>query len=287
MIPPTSDSPLLSLIIPCRNGLGFLKDCLASLELQAFKKFEVVIIDNGSEDGLGEWLKGARFPYPLRVLSEKINLGYAAAVNKGISRSSAKTLVVLNSDLTFEPFFLEEIYRAFLDPEILITALHVKDRNGNSTESKGLYLTRFLRAKNLKSQGRILGPAGSAFAFSRSLLQKVSIQEGLLYDERYFFLWEDMELALRLTRLGIKTDILEKAVCYHHGNSTKSGYWYKQYLSLRNRFFLIRDYYPAYPRRYWPVVLLYDLPRFLFFFLLNPYRNRFLKDLKTHFRKAG
>lgn len=259
-------NPAISLIIPCRNCLCFLKECLASLENQTFRNFEIVVVDNGSDEKIVN--------EKIKVIREDKNTGYAAGVNKGIINSKGNLIVVLNSDLTFDKNFLNEIYEQFNSRKIQVAALHVKDRNGIRTESQGLYLTQFLRSKNSKTANNILGPAGAAFAFDRTILEKIKTKHGLLYDERFFFLWEDVELALRLKKNNIETTVLKNAICYHHGNSTKSSYFYKQYLSMRNRFYIIRDYYPDYWIRYWHVALFYDMPRFLFFLLFNPFRSK-------------
>ncbi len=271
-------APFFSLLIPCHNNLSFLKECLLSLQRQSFQSFEVIVMDNGSSDGLLQWSSHWQGTFDLRVRRSEHNLGYAEGVNQALDWSHGNIGVVLNSDLTFDPHFLEEIAAAFQNPETqdaaVLAAVHVKNKSGTETESLGIYLSSWLRAHNSKTGKNILGPAGAAFAFRKSLLAQIALTANKLYDPEYFFLWEDVEFALRSTRLGIKTTVLPNAICYHHGNATKSGYFYKQFLSMKNRRRLIRTYFPRYRwNRPW-VVLLYDLPRFIFFKLFNPYRNK-------------
>ncbi len=45
-----ADAPLLSVVIPCCNGEKHLPDCLRSLERQTLREFEVIVVENGSED---------------------------------------------------------------------------------------------------------------------------------------------------------------------------------------------------------------------------------------------
>ena len=40
----------VSIVIPNYNGMGYLKDCLDSLEVQSMRDFETILVDNGSED---------------------------------------------------------------------------------------------------------------------------------------------------------------------------------------------------------------------------------------------
>ena len=92
----------LSLIIPCYNCLEYLNSCLFSLEKQTFKNFEVIIVDNGSSDGLSPLLQKTAFSYPVIIHQENQNTGYANGVNTGIAYCTNDIVVVLNSDLTFE-----------------------------------------------------------------------------------------------------------------------------------------------------------------------------------------
>jgi GT2 family glycosyltransferase len=261
----------LSLLIPCYNNLSFLKECLGSLQEQTFQNFEVVVMDNESSDGLLEWSAHWQGSFSLRVKRSEHNLGYAEGVNQALDGSVGEIAVVLNADLTFDPRFLEEVAIAFQNPEIQLVAVHVKNKNGTATESLGIYLSSWLRAHPSKTGKNILGPAGAAFAFRKSLLSRIALPPNKLFDPEYFFLWEDVELALRVTRLGVPTTVLPNALCYHHGNATQSSYFYKQALSLKNRRRLIHRYFPNYCWSHPWVILLYDFPRFLFFKLFNPY----------------
>ena len=48
---------LVTVIIPNYNGLSFLKACIAALRVQKYKRFDILVVDNGSEDGSVEWLQ--------------------------------------------------------------------------------------------------------------------------------------------------------------------------------------------------------------------------------------
>lgn len=274
----------VSLIIPCCNALRFLKPLAECLRAQTFRKFEWIVVNNGSTDGTEAWLRRCDMKPKPWIINYSENFGYAVAVNRAIGQALSENIVVLNADLTFEADFLENIVSAFKNnPQLEVASLKVLNREGDKIESAGVSLTPFLRAKNETVPEKILGPQGAAFAFRKTLIKKVQIPHGLLYDERYFFLWEDIELALRLKSRNIQTCFLEKVQCRHWGNASCSGYFYKQYLSLRNRFFLIRTYYPRYYIHYFHVLFLYDIPRLVFFMLFNPNRLKIFRDFRMLF----
>ena len=79
----------LAVIVPNYNGKKFLKDCFESINSQN-NILEVIIIDNGSDDGSVEFIKEN---YPEYILIEnKENLGFSRAVNQGIKRSIGRIL---------------------------------------------------------------------------------------------------------------------------------------------------------------------------------------------------
>src|SRR5512145_2380841 len=89
----------LTVIIPNYNGKHFLKECFKSLMNQNYS-FEVIIVDNASEDGSVEYIEKN---YPEFILIQnKENLGFAAAVNQGINLSKTEYIFLLNNDVELE-----------------------------------------------------------------------------------------------------------------------------------------------------------------------------------------
>ncbi len=91
-----ADAPLLSVVIPCCNGEKHLPDCLRSLERQTLREFEVIVVENGSEDRTREIVRD-EFPWvKLIVLDGK--QGFSKPVNTGCAAARAPWLFVLNDD---------------------------------------------------------------------------------------------------------------------------------------------------------------------------------------------
>ena len=53
---------MVTVVIPNYNGLRFMEDCFAALDLQVYRHFKVLVVDNGSTDGSVEWLKEQEIP---------------------------------------------------------------------------------------------------------------------------------------------------------------------------------------------------------------------------------
>ena len=52
----------VTVVIPNYNGLKFMEPCMAALEKQTCKDFEILVVDNGSSDGSVDWLRSHQYP---------------------------------------------------------------------------------------------------------------------------------------------------------------------------------------------------------------------------------
>jgi O-antigen biosynthesis protein len=74
---------LTSIIIPAWNQLEFTQQCLAALKEHTRPAWELIVIDNGSDDGRAMYLAGGRdmASVPVTVVTNTRNLGFPAAIN--------------------------------------------------------------------------------------------------------------------------------------------------------------------------------------------------------------
>ncbi|OCR96985.1 glycosyl transferase [Campylobacter fetus subsp. testudinum] len=90
--------PKISVIIPCFNAEGFLKECLESLLNQSFKDIEVIAINDGSSDDTLDILnKFASIDSRITIIDQQ-NSGASAARNAGIKASNGEFIMFLDSD---------------------------------------------------------------------------------------------------------------------------------------------------------------------------------------------
>jgi len=102
--------PHFSVIIPLYNKAPYVRKTVESVLRQTFDDYELVIIDNGSNDGSSEIV--ASFTDPrIRIVRLEENVGVSNARNKGVSLSSSPYITFLDADDWWEPTFLEEMAR--------------------------------------------------------------------------------------------------------------------------------------------------------------------------------
>lgn len=108
----TDMSPLISIIIPVWNHADDVFECLRSLENQTRKHFEVIVVDDGSEDGLAEKIKQFHPSFPFQFIRFETNCGAPAARNAGFRLSHGEFLWFLDADTVMESEMLEKMERA-------------------------------------------------------------------------------------------------------------------------------------------------------------------------------
>ena len=101
--------PVISVVIPVRDGDGTLHACLASVYQSAFSDFEVVVVDDGSVDTTAA-VAGS---FPCTLLELPKNSGAATARNIGAGESRGRILFFLDADILIRPETLGMIVRAF------------------------------------------------------------------------------------------------------------------------------------------------------------------------------
>lgn len=87
--------PVISIIIPTFNNLPLLKKCIASIEKQTFKDFEVLIMDGNSTDGTQDYLKTLETPF---FYKSEPDTGIYDAMNKGIQLAKGEWFYFLGAD---------------------------------------------------------------------------------------------------------------------------------------------------------------------------------------------
>lgn len=282
--------PEISIVIVTWNSELFIEDCLRSILKQIYKNWELIIVDNGSSDGTVDYIKRI---YPEVILiRNRNNLGFCQANNQGINLAKGRYVFVLNSDVILADNFLEQMKTALDDSEkdIGMVGPKIMQSDGKTIYSTGLFISRSRRFYN-RGEGEVdekkydtavnvLGCCAAAVIYKREMLEDIKLLNEY-FDENFFFLLEDVDLSLRAKASGWKALFVPQAVCYHRGNSSGYKNKFRQYLSFRNRYFLIikNDTLRGLLKDA-PYIIIYDSLRFFYMLFLNKY---FLKALREIF----
>jgi GT2 family glycosyltransferase len=234
---------MISAIVPVWNGRALLERLLATLAAQTRPAGELLVVDNGSEDGAPELAREAG----ARVISMGRNAGFAAAVNRGIQESRGQWLFILNSDVELAPDYFERLTATsawFATGKILRAA---DDRIIDATRDATCRGGTTWRVGNGLPDGpefqrplRIWSAPWTAAVFRASLFEKVGRLE-----ESFESYLEDVDFGLRCAKAGCAGEYLPEAVARHHG-SAALGTWHPDTVRriARNQVLLLARHYP-------------------------------------------
>ncbi len=240
-------------VIPTWNRRDLLLNLFDSLAAQTRRFDEIIVVDNGSSDDSAELAERAG----ARVLRLSQNMGFAAAVNRGIEAAGTDWVAILNNDVTLEPDWLEKLLAAgndarFATGKILQAADHTKIDGAFDELSRGACASRC-------GSGKADGPEWNrprtirfapmtAAIFRRQLFRDLG---GL--DESFGSYMEDVDFGLRCALAGREGVYLPSAVAYHRGSATLGG-WSKDtvWRISRNQVLLAAKHFQGQPR--WPIV---------------------------------
>jgi GT2 family glycosyltransferase len=215
---------LISVVVVNWNRKELLRACLASLQVQAGVAFEVLVVDNGSEDGSADL---AENEFGARVIRNAGNRGFCAANNQGIAAAQGDFIALLNNDAEAAPGWLAALHRAcsrredigmaaskvlvWEDPRRIDKAGHLIFPDG---QNRGRGAGAFDKGQYDREE-EALWPDGCA-----AMYRKVMLDEIGGFDEDFFAYGDDAELGLRARIAGWKCAYAPDAVARHHRGAT-------------------------------------------------------------------
>jgi len=220
---------------------------LESLSRQTRRDFEVIIVDNSGQ-GLVQRNGAAA---SARVIENRANAGFGAAINQGMRASTAPYLATLNDDAAADPRWLEALLRAIEQrPDAGMCASQVRLFGEDRLDSAGMLVARDGSSKQ-RGHGRppedfpvteeCFFPSGSAALYRRAMLEEIGG-----FDDDFFLYCEDTDLGLRARWAGWKCLYAHDAVVEHHySHSAGRASPAKAYFVERNRLFVAAKNFPA------------------------------------------
>lgn len=258
--------PPISAIVPSWHARRYLPACLAALQAQLGPTDEIVLVDNGSRDGVAAWAR--RYAPSVRLVELPVNRGFAGGTNAGIQVARGDLLLLCNDDALVEPGCVAALWATLRDnpglgavagvltfsrrPDIVASA-------GIRMQRDGLALDRWLGravAELPPTAPEIFGASGGLALLRRELLDDIG-----LFAAHFFNYLEDVDLAWRARLRGWCCYLAPGARARHvYSASGGQGSPFKQRLLGRNRLRVLVRCLPA-PllRDCLPAIVRYDL----------------------------
>jgi glycosyltransferase involved in cell wall biosynthesis len=111
----------ISILIPCYNEVNTIKEIIKkvnyNLQLYSFNNYEILIVDDYSNDGTSEILKQISLEKNIKIFSHTQNLGKGAAIHTGIENTTGDILIIQDADLEYDPSDYDKLLRPFFEAD--------------------------------------------------------------------------------------------------------------------------------------------------------------------------
>lgn len=220
--------PLVSIIIPTRNGLELLVRCINSvLNKTAYAPFEIIVVNNQSDDGATlEYLRRLEQDGSARVLHYDAPFNYSAINNFAVNHARGEFLCLLNNDIeVIRPDWLEELVSQAARPEAgaVGAMLYYPDGNiqhaGVLLKGKEVATHFFYRmpAELIDTRSRVQMVQNlSAVSAACLVIEKKKFLLVGGFDENLTVTCNDIDLCLKLVKAGYWNIWTPFAELYHH-----------------------------------------------------------------------
>lgn len=237
--------PEVSILLVNYNGSALLPDCLSSLRQVRKPSFEVVVVDNGSQDNSLEVLR--QFP-EARVVASGENLGFSGGNNLGLPHCRANLILLLNTDTVAEPMSLQTMVDYLgLHPEVaVLQAKMFLGKEGRVLDTCGSFLTWLgfmYHYGYYKNDGPrydraypVFSAKGACLLFRREIIERIG---GYLFNPDFFCYYEETDFCHRVWLSGAEVHFLGAARIRHLQGATSGqfGSGFGLRLFLRNQTF--------------------------------------------------
>ena len=260
-VPRLAEYPRVSFVVPCHNEGSTIVETAECLLASAYPDFDIVLVNDGSEDSTRDILDGlaARSPR-IRVIHLTHNQGKAVALYTAAAMTDAQFLCCIDADALLDPNALTWLMSHFQSPRVGAVTGNPRVRN-RATLLGRLQRGEFSSIVGLikraqRTYGRIFTVSGVVTCFRKSALHDVGYWSGVM-------LTEDIDVSWKLQIRHWDVRYEPKAQCWILMPETLRGLWQQRLrwstggIQVLMRYWRIEHSWRA--RRMWPVLAEYTL----------------------------
>lgn len=230
---------MISILISTHNPIAkYLKICLESIFSQTYQDFEIVLIDDGSDEKVIDYLKKEKFNLDkIRYIRLDQNVGLPKALNIGLKECKGEYIARMDDDDVMFPTRLEKQLKYVQENEIdgCFTWFDTIDASNNIIGRQAINVSNEKMLNQLLNKGNI-------FCHASLFLKKSVLEEINGYDENLRYA-QDSELYIRILT-NYKMGIVKEYLVQHRKNDYRNNS-YRETLSLTYALFGVMNYYTS------------------------------------------
>ena len=228
-------SVICDLVLLSWNHLEETTPCLESLFRTTDVPSRLIIVDNGSEPPVREFLKTVKPDGSVReiqVIQNETNEGFPRGMNRGIAVSRAPYVCLLNNDLLFTPGWLAKMIQV-ADAHPDIGVLNPVSSTFGNLPPRGVSLEAY--AESLEAKRGLYVEVGMCIGFCMLIKRQVIERIGLLTEEVERIFFEDEDYCMSAQAAGFRCVVVQEAYVYHAEHRTVKQMEERERLFQRNR----------------------------------------------------
>ena len=277
----------VSVITPNYNGAEFLDKYFKSLDQDSEHIGEVIIIDNGSSDSSLDYIEKHSFSFPVVVIENDKNMGFAPAVNQGILKSKYDYVFSLNNDTELEKGSIKAMLDLIQGRDVFsVQSKMLQAQNKGLIDDDGdeynlLGWTKKIGenqdSNNYSHVFEIFSSCAGAALYKKSVFDEIG-----LFDDEFFAYMEDVDLAIRSQIYGYRNLLCPDAIVYHIGSAT-SGSRYNEFkvrIAARNNVWTVYKNLPIPLKIINFIFLFFGFAIKYIFFLKKGFGSIYLEGIK-------
>jgi len=218
----------ISVIIVNWNTKDLLRNCLNSVYKTISELiFEIIVVDNFSSDGSVEMLE-KEFPSVIRIVNKE-NRGFGAANNQALKIMKGKYALLLNTDTVLMPEAVNKLWNfCEANDKAAIVCGQLLNADGTKQNSMASFPSLLTLAANTSLLEYLFPGRYPSKRYEHAspievdsvigacmMIRKKALDEAGTFDERYFFFFEETDLAYTMRLKGWKIYQVPKSLIYH------------------------------------------------------------------------
>jgi GT2 family glycosyltransferase/glycosyltransferase involved in cell wall biosynthesis len=214
-----------SIIILTYNNLSYTKKCLKSIRDYTDKNiYELIVIDNNSQDGTVEWLKSQE---NIKTIFNCKNMDFAKGCNQGINIASGDNILLLNNDVVVSHNWLDNLLNCLYSNDNIgavgpltnnCSNFQSIDISYNNLDEMHYFAKNFNISDSSKWEER-LRLIGFCMLIKKEVVDKIGLLDELFTPSRY----EDDDYSLRIRNEGYRLYLCKDTFIHHYGSITSNA----------------------------------------------------------------
>ena len=217
------DLPAVSIVIPTYGKLAHTDLCLAAVRaMTSYPDYEIVVVDNASSDGTPAALQQLASDWAaLRVVRNRRNRGFAAAVNQGVRHARGEWLVIMNNDTVVTPGWLSRLVTVAQSDERIAWVGPVTNDSGDLATVPASYRNLQGMLEFARTQVGRPDRVVTKLSLFCALVRRASFEAVGGLDESYGLgMFEDDDLCESLRAAGHRVILASSIFVHHHGGAS-------------------------------------------------------------------